>query len=272
MRKGAKSMFFFDCDAQVGRSYGSKNLGGHNISIPQLIQSMDAVGVNKAVVYHTLAREYHPNYGNRQLLVEMKGYEERLMGCWVLLPHHTGEMDHPKLLVRQMLRENIRMARIFPSFNANSHRFELADWCIGELLAELEVARIPLLIDFALFRRDQPPFRDIYEICKNYPKLPIILIGIQARNNRNLYPLVERFENLHIQTAGYYVHRGIEHFVETFGSGRLIFGSGFPVFGMGAAAFHINRALISEEDRENIAGGNLQRLVDSVRKEEGEPK
>lgn len=262
-------MFFFDCDTQIGRSFGSKNVGGHNISVSQLIETMDNVGVSRAVVYHTLAREYHPAHGNQQLLAEIKGNEDRLTICWVLLPHHTGEFDHPKQLVKQMLQENISMARIFPSFNASSHRFELAEWCVGELLSELQNAKIPLLIDFALFRRDQPPFRDIFRICSNYPDLSVILIGMQARNNRNIYPLIAKFSNLYIQTAGYYVHRGIEHFVETFGSERLIFGSGYPVQGMGSASFHINRALIPEEDKKLIAGGNLQRLIDSI-KNEGE--
>lgn len=258
------SIEFFDCDTQIGRLYGSTNLGGHNISVSQLIETMDQVEVKKAVVYHTLAREYHPAHGNLELLHEIKGYDDRLTGCWVLLPHHTQEMDEPKPLVKRMLQEKIQMARIFPSFNASSHRFDLADWCVGPLLRELEKVKMPLLIDFALFRRDQLPFRDVHDICSTYPNLPIILVGVQARNNRNLYPLVEKFQNLHIQTAGYYVHRGVEHFVETFGSKQLIFGSGSPILGMGAATFHIERALISAEDKQSIAGGNLRRLINTI--------
>lgn len=260
-------MLFFDCDTQIGRSYGTSNIGGHNIATSDLIHTMDKVGVQKAIVFHTLAREYHPTHGNVQLNEALKGYENRLSGCWVLLPHQTGEMDHPRQLVQKMLEANIRMARIFPSFHANSHRFELTEWCIGEMLAELESVRMPLIIDFALFRRDQPPFRDIFNICTEHPNLPIVLIGIQARNNRSLYPLMEKFKNLHIQTAGFYVHRGIEHFVNYFGSERLIFGSGFPVQGMGGATFHVERALISEEDKERIAGRNLITLLDSVKTE-----
>ncbi|MHB1652596.1 MAG: amidohydrolase family protein [Desulfitobacteriaceae bacterium] len=259
-------MLFFDCDTQIGRSYGTSNVGGKNIAASDLIQAMDQIGVSKAIVYHTLAREYHPTHGNEILKGALKGYENRLLGCWILLPHHTGEMDHPRQLVQKMLQENIHIARIFPSFHAGSHRFELTEWCIGEMLTELERAKIPLMIDFALFRRDQPPFRDIFNICKDHPNLPIILIGVQARNNRNLYPLMEKFQNLHIQTAGFFVHRGVEHFVNYFGSERLIFGSEFPIQRMGAARFHIERALISEEHKERIASGNLIRLLDSVKK------
>lgn len=258
---------YFDCDTTIGRSYGTKNLGGYHISPQQLIAAMDQAGVEQAVVYHTLSREYAPAVGNARLTEELAGLERRLVGCWVLLPHHTGEIAPPRELVRDMLRNNVRMARMFPNFHPNSHRFELAEWCVGELLSALEEVRMPLIIDFALFRRDQPPFRDIYDICRNHPGLPVVLVGVQARNNRSLFPLLKQFKQLHIQTAGYYVHRGIENFVSAFGSEQLLFGSGYPILGMGAAVFHLERSLIPQQDKRQIAGGNLNRLLNQVKRE-----
>lgn len=255
---------YFDCDTRIGRSYGTKNLGGHNITPELLLERMDQVGVAKALVFHTMAWEYHPNEGNEMLMEALAPHRDRLEPCWVMLPHHTGEVPHPEESVAQMKRLGVKAARVFPNFPANSHRFELAEWCIGETLGALEAARIPLLLDFVLFRREQPPFRDIFSICDNHPDLPVILIGVQARNNRSLYPLLKRFPNLHVQTAGFFVHRGLEHFTQSFGSRQLVFGSNTPTLGMGAAHFHVARALVPDEDRAAIAGGNLAALLDAA--------
>jgi hypothetical protein len=253
---------YFDCDTRIGRSFGTKNLGGYDISPENLLGHMDRIGIEKALVFHTMAWEYHPNVGNAMLMEALAPHRERLEPCWVMLPHHTGEVPHPEESVAEMQRLGVKAARIFPNFPPNSHRFELAEWCIGEMLDALEAARIPLLLDFVLFRREQPPFRDIFSICENHPDLPVILIGVQARNNRSLYPLLKRFPNLHVQTAGYFVHRGLEHFGEFFGSRQLVFGSNTPTLGMGAAHFHVERAMVSESDRAAIAGGNLSALLD----------
>ena len=222
---------YFDCDTRIGRSAGTKNLGGHDISPETLLANMDRIGVEKALVFHTMAWEYHPNEGNAMLMEALAPHRDRLEPCWVMLPHHTGEVPHPQDTVAEMQRLGVK------------------------------AARIPLLLDFVLFRREQPPFRDIFSICENHPELPVILIGVQARNNRSLYPLLRRFPNLHVQTAGYFVHRGLEHFTEFFGSRQLVFGSNTPTLGMGAAHFHVDRALVAETDRTAIAGSNLTALL-----------
>lgn len=261
---------YIDCDTRVGRSSGTRNVGGFDKSARDLLLEMDRFGIDKAIVFHTMALEYSPSVGNEMLMKEIRGLEDRLLPCWVVLPHQTGEMPHPKKLVPEMLENGVGFARIFPNFPANSHRFELAEWCIGELLSELEEASIPLLVDFSLFRREQPPFRDVYSMCSNHPKLPIILTGTQARNNRSLYPLLSLFDNLYIQTGGFYVHRGLEDVVERIDNRPLLFGSSWPVLGMGAAHFHLERSLISQDEKNRISGGTLIDLISRVETKEVE--
>jgi predicted TIM-barrel fold metal-dependent hydrolase len=160
-----------------------------------------------------------------------------------------------------MRHEGVLLARMFPSTASLDHRFAVREWCVGPILSALEQAGIPLLLDYGLFRRGEPPWDDIVEVCEHHPDLAVVLIDVQGRNNRTLYALLDRFEQLCIQTGGFNVHRGIEDLCRRFGAERLVFGSGFPNAGMGAARFDLERALISDAERAAIASGNWRRLA-----------
>uniref|UniRef100_UPI00262BE200 amidohydrolase family protein n=1 Tax=Haloactinopolyspora sp. TaxID=1966353 RepID=UPI00262BE200 len=163
--------------------------------------------------------------------------------------------------VARMRAAGVVMGRLHPSTDASAHRFLLADWVVGPLLDELAQAGIPLALDFHLFRRAEPPWQVLHELLRDHPELKVILMEIQGRNNRTLYPLLERHHNVYVQTAGFNVHRGIEDFVERFGAERMVFGSGYPERSMGAARFHLETADISAADKQRIAAGTLRSLL-----------
>ncbi|WP_405394154.1 amidohydrolase family protein [Microbispora hainanensis] len=266
-------MRYLDCNTFIGRPAGHRPHLTRAVSAGDLVAEMDRVGVHEAAVYHVLAHEYAPETGNELLLRELRqapeGVRERLRPVGVVLPPHTGEMPEPERLVADLLAAGVRMARVFPSSVMAGHRFSLASWCSGELLAELERVRMPLAVDFTLFRRGEPPWREIHDLAGNHPGLPVILMDIQGRNNRTLYPLLKRFGNLLVQSAGFNVHRGLEDLAARFGAHRVVFGSGFPLRSLGGARLHLDRADLPEADKELIASGTLTRLLSDVEIKEG---
>lgn len=262
-RDDGGTLAYLDCSTFIGRSYGRGRSGGHMLRPEDLLGEMDRLGIAGAMTYHALAHEHAPAVGNAELVRELEGHD-RLCPVWVVMPPHTGELPPPDELLAQMLAAGVRMARMFPSSVMDGHRFSLADWCCGDLLSALEEARMPLAIDFTLFRRGEPPWDDIYRVSTSHPDLPLILIDVQGRNNRTLYPLLERFENLYIQTAGFNVHDGLEDVARRFGAGRLLYGSGYPVQSMGGARLHVSHALLDDTEKAAIASGNLRRLLDGV--------
>jgi hypothetical protein len=260
MSEATVDLPLFDCNVWIGRGVGGGPAGGRAPTAQSLLAEMDRLGVQEAAVYHIVARQHAPSTGNARLLTEIAG-QPRLHPVSVVLPAHTGEAPPSDELVADLASNHIRLVRMFPAFEAGSHRFALREWVVGDLLGALEDAAIPLLLDFGLFRRSEPPWDDIVEVCSNHPALAVILVDVQGRNNRTLYPLLERFAGLVVQTAGFNVHRGIEDFVARFGANRLVFGSGFPTASMGAARFHLERADISEGDKAMIGSGNLHTLM-----------
>ncbi|WP_067177716.1 amidohydrolase family protein [Microtetraspora niveoalba] len=262
-------MRYLDCNTFIGRPAGHRPYITRAVTAADLVAEMDRVGVHEAAVYHVLAHEYAPEAGNELLLRELAGaaggVRERLRPVGVVLPPHTGEAAEPEPLVAGLLASGVRMARIFPSSDMAGHRFSLAPWCSGELLAALERVRMPLAVDFTLFRRGEPPWREIHDLVECHPDLPVILMDVQGRNNRTLYPLLKRFANLHVQSAGFNVHHGLEDLCERFGAHRVVFGSGYPLRSMGGALLQLDRAGLPAADRELIASGTLTRLLADVR-------
>jgi predicted TIM-barrel fold metal-dependent hydrolase len=245
---------FFDSSCIVGR----RNIvdPGSFYKTEDLVRKMEHYGVEKAMVYHSMAREYDPQTGNDMLMDEIKGYKQ-LYPVWVVMQHHTGEVPAPAELAVEMKRKGIKAVRMFPA--PTDLNFSIAEWNCGELFSMLEKYRIPLFIG-----SDQINWNEVHALLKDHPQLRLVLTDVGYRCNRNLYATFEKFENIYIETFSYKVHRGIEEICKRFGAGRLIFGSGMPVYSAGSAASMIRYANISIKEKQMIAGENLEKLLGGV--------
>jgi predicted TIM-barrel fold metal-dependent hydrolase len=217
---------------------------------------MQYCGIKDSLVYHSLAKEYAPEYGNDLLLKEIKDKPE-LHGCWVLQPHFTGEMAKPETIIAFMMDNGIKSARMFPG--PNGQEFSLSHWSCGEIFETLNHHKIPLLIDKALIEWGQ-----VFEICGTYRQLPLILCEVWYKDNRYLYPLLEKFDNLYVDLCRLIGHQCLEDICKRFGERHLIFGSKLPVFTPGPAISMVLYAELEQKQKEEIAGGNLRRLLSEV--------
>ena len=187
---------FFDCNCQVGR-FGAP-APGLALTPDALEAELRHFGIARALVYHALAKEYSPAAGNRALLEERRPWLEP---CWVVMPHHTGELPAPTPLLRQMTEAGVRAVRLFPK----EHNWRLGEWSAGGLLSALAEERVATLLDL-----DQTDWDEVDAICESHPDLPLILLRPNYRTARCLFPLFERHPNLRIEFSLYQVHCGIE--------------------------------------------------------------
>lgn len=246
---------FFDCNC----SFGMRAImnPGSFYRVEDLVNRMARYGIKRALVYHSMAREYSPSIGNKMLMDEIKNYPF-LVPVWTVMPHHTQEFPQPYELIEQMKANGVKVVTMFPSMMDQA--YSLAEWNCGELFKVLEEHRVPLLLSF-----DQITWNELHDLLRNHPKLNVILTNVNYRIDRNIYALLGMFDNLFIETHGYKVHRGIEEICNKFGAHRLIYGSGMPVFSGSAAVAMINYAQIGQKEKEMIAYGNLEALLREVR-------
>lgn len=250
-----KPLSFFDCNCSIGMR--TVFYPGSFYKVSDLLKKMDYYGIKKAVVYHCMAKEYDPVTGNEKLTEEIKTYSS-LYPLWVIMPHHTGEFSEPGRLIRQMKKHGVKVVRVFP--HIEYHNYSIARWNTGELFSALQAYNVPLMMGL-----EQTNWNEIYELCSMYPGLKVIITGICYNDNRNLYPLLQQFQYLYIETSMYKVHHGIEEICGKFGAHRLVFGTGMPVYSGGAAVSMINYAKISEKEKRLIAHENMESIMEGVR-------
>jgi predicted TIM-barrel fold metal-dependent hydrolase len=174
----------------------------------------------------------------------------------VAIPEATGEFPGGAELLETFKRQGVKAVRLFPG----ECNFTLAEWCAGELLTTLELARLPVLLEPA----DYSP-QVLYDLCKAHPALPVILLRVGYRSDRWLYPLLRECANLYVETSAYQVHRGLYELAKRFGAERLIFGTGAPEFEPGVAQALVAYSGLSAAAKALVFGGNLERLVSEVR-------
>ena len=256
-------MKYFDAGAMIGAHFAPRS--GRFLTASDLVEELDFFGLDQALVYHGLAREYDFAIGNAALLQDIKDIP-RLRPCWVVGLHHTGALPPPPQLVAQALHQGVQAVRLFfGGLLSDSDQIDILAY--QELLTELQNHRIPTIVEFesgsTLTTRQ---IMDLDLLLSQFPQLPLILstARLSGLEIRALYPRLQRFPNLRLATWGLQLNGLIESIVSQFGPQRLIFATGFPSFGAGQTRIALAYAQIPNPARQAIASDNLSQLIEGI--------
>ena len=246
-------MVFYDCDLTYGMYVNEGPYRGCP-SIEGVLKELDKAGISGGLIYNVAADVAGAATGNRLLASALESTPEGLFGIWTLLPPCTRELPSACRMPEAMRKARIAALRVNPA----AHRYAFRADVLKEYLDMAHDRRIPVVFDTGC----GVSVEQIDEIMHVYPALTsIVSIADVWPNGRRIYDLLERYENLHINTAFMITDQSIEDITNRFGGTRLLFGSHFPACYTGAQMLHIRHALISDTDREAIAGQNLMRLL-----------
>lgn len=242
------------CDATMGLPRIPPR--GYRPDQEDLLSEMRRLGIERAIVRHRAAYECGPIAGNRAILEETRGREE-LLATWFVTPDGFEPDFDPEKAIEQMVEAGVRVAWT----NPQAEGFSLLPWCSGPLYEVLEARRVPLLLSYANTTAD---VLDV--VLGNFPRLRLILLDApRLGRSRLLYPLLRRHPNLWLcLSQSYSVHQGFEDLCRTFGQERWVFGTGYPEAEGGAAIAGLAYAELSEEAKEAIGHGNIERLLEEV--------
>jgi len=222
----------------------------------ELVAEMDRVGIEKAVVWHRAQYDHDATVGNKKLIDGIRGYEERLSPSWVILPDITDSEYSPNIFFDEMKKNRVKTLRAYPE----QDRYILCDVTMGEQLGMLSELKIPLYLS-PMFG-----FEMIYNVLREFPNLTVIMSNIGWwPSARLVWPLLRRYPNFYFETGDFSQLRGIEEVSNKFGSERILYGSNFPTNAMAGSIYTLMQAKISDEDRENIAHRNIERLLSEVK-------
>jgi len=221
--------------------------------------------IKKAVLTNTLSLTYDWNTGNNALL-KIKGLaeNENIFFGFILCPevYHQFKFSH---YLKSAYENKVRLFRVFPK----SQLFCLNDYYMQKIFKEMSDANFPLMIDLKeldITGNKYFAINDLRTLLGENKNLPVILETSlkQCMFNRFYFPLMEEFENLYLEVSGMLLMDQIEHYIEKFGSQRLIFGSNYPNFVLALNTSRIEFIRAGDTEKSNIAFNNLSGLFEKI--------
>lgn len=244
-------MYLYDANCAVG-TWPTDRVAYETVN--GLLSEMERLGIERALVSHTLGQHFDPPQANELLMQELAGHD-RLLPCWTLLPLSCGEMGTLDELLASMAAAGVRAVRLYPRL----HSYALEAWQCGDLLSALAERQYVVLIDM-----DQADWSEIDRACAAYPGLSWVLTQTGYRQLRFMFAAMKRHPNLYCDLSNMTTYLGVEEVLKTFGSRRLLFGTGLPACDPGGPIARVFYTAAPEADVAAIAHGNLERLLARV--------
>lgn len=257
-------MKYFDSCAYIGRWPGEKLAFD---SVDGLLDQMRRFHIGRALVSHTIAWQNSPTLGNRMLMTAIAGHPE-LVPCWGITPGLALEETGGEVaLCDQMAQQGVRAVRLYP----RDHVYSLTSRPANMLLNELDRRNYLVLIDLdqiftqsGMYDYSADSLEVLNTLCEKYPHLSILLTRVGYRAFHILLPLMQAYPNLFVDLSFLATHQGVEAIVDRLGAGRVVFGTSQPLVDPGGALLRLTTAGLAPQAIEQIAGQNLERLLERV--------
>lgn len=226
-----------------------------------LIGLLDHEGIDKAVVVSTRSVFFEPREGNEDAYSFSRDSQSRVDAFAVINP--CDELNACELL-KTAHASGMRGLRLFPQ----QHRYHLDDDpVLNDLLAlcqELDmtvVIPIRMILHWGLPQLD---VREINTVAQNFPKLNVVIGGVNYGEFRDALAVMRRHQNVGFETSCMQMVNGIEILVNKVGAERIYMGTGLPIMYPLPGIYKIQKARITDRERELILGGNASRLLAGV--------
>jgi uncharacterized protein len=241
-------------DANVGLGRFANGNGAEFAMTEKAIQHLKSSGISSALAYSVLSRESAAEEGNLIVLAECKKHPELIPSC-VITPY---EMDIDSTIA-MMDKHNIRVARFFPVVG----HYSVYPSIVGPIVEKLQNANKVLFIDYevAHWSSNAIEYDAIYQLCKAYPEIPVVIIGPTITGTRNYPNLMAECSNLYLEISQMLQPEGIQQLVKKGYGKRLIYGSGFPLSEPASVLNMLAYSGIPQEELHDICSGNILRLM-----------
>ncbi len=147
--------------------------------------------------------------------------------------------------------------RIHPKEYAAPLHIWLYDWML-DLLSE---SQTPLLVSL-----QELDLNDAAAVKERYPDLRLIITNTDQWLNRQYVQFAQYFKNVYFDTCNTIEYYGIENMTALIGADKFLFGSYMPLKEPYDKIFQIMFCELSQEEKELIAHGNFERLVEERRR------
>lgn len=247
-------MHIIDINTAVGAATKSWRF----TEVDSLISYLDDYRIGASLTYNALA-DRDPELGNAQMLEIAKASNGRIKPCFLLEPVlDTLGIPGTGTVIERLKAAKPSACRVT---QGQGPHFWMDKFYAQDMLAPLNELHMPLIIDGAYTSEF---WHHLPDMAQAFPNIPMIIVRYGLNEARTIHPLLKYTSNVYFDMAVMIDAGGIEEVVEKFGSTRLLFGSGLPSFVPAGSLGMLMYAQISDQDKENIAHANFERLEGGI--------
>lgn len=247
-------MEFFDADVIVGREIDKDEETA--ATVDDLVAEMNRCGIARSLVTSHKIALSNPDWGNDDLAKDIAPHPRLrgVFGTWMIRERDTPPMDEA---VDRLVKIKAAGVQLWPTLSFA----EFTVWQCPELFAALSDRRLPLFM-----HSDQTSWSNVHDVLKAFPRLVLVLQRVTYSDVRKAQAIMKLCPNLHVCTSPPFVGGAVlEQFDRFVGCDRLLFGSGLFKFDVMPAVAQITYSSLNDAKKQQIAGGNLQRLLEAIR-------
>lgn len=237
-------MLIIDCDAYIGRQAASFE----EATPEMLLGAESAEGVSYAMTYSVKARTYDARCGNDEVLRIAQKYP-RILPVASVDPREHCRFE---LEIARVADLGFSAVRVFP---------ELQGWQVDSLLfARIVNACAEHAMPLMLSANAAGRASEIVRVAKHTSN-PIILLNVNYNTLAEALSAAAARPNTFISTQYFITPGALEIAAESVGADRLVLGTNSPEFSARPPINMIMLSELSDEDKANILGGNLARII-----------
>ena len=248
-------MEIFDCFCGLGPWAHRDRLLPYEDS--EILALMDHFGIRRALTHSSFtAGGGAPIHGNQLLAESANKMPVRFVPAFTFMPGSHDDSPGVAGVLSAM-----RTAGAKAVWMTISRETGPVGWVYDEQCEACVAHRVPVLIHMDFITPD-----GLDQLLGRHPAMNCILVGVGYAADWWIYPLLRRHACLHLALGQFYVPAdNPQRFLRHFSAERLLFGSALPHFSPGGLITHIMYGAMTDDDREKIMHGNLERLLAEVR-------
>lgn len=219
-----------------------------------IINSMDRLGINIACVSHDASLGTDYRWGNDRIIEAAGQFPGRFFAWCTINPFYKEDTQNE--LDRCFANQYVKGVKLHPHIHKRTMEY-------GSYIPVYEYAaqkKCPILVH--VYSMEE--VRNMDRFAAEYPDAVFIMAhaGGEYANMEKAIDVINRRANIFADLAvSRNWERNVEWLAAEVGSGKLLFGSDIPFFSQIPTIARIAMAEIGEDDKKNILGLNMKRIL-----------
>jgi predicted TIM-barrel fold metal-dependent hydrolase len=240
-----------DAHTHVGRS-----LQGYEQTVSALLDSMDRLGIAKAVVCPVRPVDYAYSPENDFIAETVTRYSTRFLGLGRVDPRRPDCAEEARRCLGDL---GLNGLYLHPWEDA----FCIADMIVDRIMEVCHEYQAPVLVASGYPWASEAP--QVAELARRFPRVPIVMtnggqINISGLGQKNAWIVLSEHPNVSITTSGVYREDFLEEVITLIDSSRVLFGSQSPLYDQDYELHRVLWAHVPNPTKEEVLGHNALRL------------